>query len=560
MVNPMIVEGQVRGGVAQGIAAALYEELAYNEDGQLLNASLMDYLVPTAAEIPPIEILHLETPSAFSETGAKGLGEGGTMGAPACIACAVDRRRRPPRPRGRPHPDHPRAPAQRAARRRRGKEPRMTDVHLVAISVNGDAPRGGRRGPAHARRRPAPRPRLHRHAPRLRARDLRRVHRAGRRRAHPRLPGVRRAGRRLRGRDRRGPRRRRRARTRCSRRSPTTTGCSAGSARPGFLMLADRAAARQPRPQRRGDPRGDGVEPVPLHGLQLDPRRGAGGRAGQAAADAAATGASRDVAVETRDAPARRGRPPAARRRALRRRRRPPGPAVDAGRALAGRARADRGGRHRGAPAAAGRARRAHRRRPRPAAARSRSGSGPTTGARALPAAGARARPRALRRRAGRRRARRGPLRRRGRRRAASRVELEELEPGPRRARRRARELRAVPARAPRLRRRRRRLRARAAHVVEVEVRVGRHSAVPLECRGLARRARARRRRPARCGARRRCPHCNRDVLAGIARRCRPSASCCGASDAGGGFGVRGELYPEDVLVCLLARRARARR
>jgi aerobic carbon-monoxide dehydrogenase large subunit len=89
MVNPMIVEGQVRGGVAQGIAAALYEELAYSEDGQLLNASLMDYLVPTAVEIPPIQILHLETPSAFSETGAKGLGEGGTMGAPACIACAV---------------------------------------------------------------------------------------------------------------------------------------------------------------------------------------------------------------------------------------------------------------------------------------------------------------------------------------------------------------------------------------------------------------------------------------------------------------------------------------
>ena len=89
MVNPAIVEGQVRGGVAQGIAAALYEELAYGEDGQLQNASLMDYLVPTAWEIPPIEILHLETPSEFSETGAKGMGEGGTMGAPACIATAV---------------------------------------------------------------------------------------------------------------------------------------------------------------------------------------------------------------------------------------------------------------------------------------------------------------------------------------------------------------------------------------------------------------------------------------------------------------------------------------
>jgi carbon-monoxide dehydrogenase large subunit len=89
MVNPAIVEGQVRGGVAQGIAAALYEELTYTEDGQLQSASLMDYLVPTAWEIPPIEILHLETPSQFSETGAKGMGEGGTMGAPACIASAV---------------------------------------------------------------------------------------------------------------------------------------------------------------------------------------------------------------------------------------------------------------------------------------------------------------------------------------------------------------------------------------------------------------------------------------------------------------------------------------
>lgn len=89
MVNPAIVEGQVRGGVAQGIAAALYEELAYSEEGQLQNASLMDYLVPTAWEIPRIEILHLETPSQFSQTGAKGMGEGGTMGAPACIATAV---------------------------------------------------------------------------------------------------------------------------------------------------------------------------------------------------------------------------------------------------------------------------------------------------------------------------------------------------------------------------------------------------------------------------------------------------------------------------------------
>ncbi|MBV9048311.1 MAG: molybdopterin-dependent oxidoreductase, partial [Solirubrobacterales bacterium] len=89
MINPAIVEGQVRGGVAQGIAAALYEQLVYSEEGQLQTASLMDYLVPTASELPEVEIHHLQTPSKFSETGAKGMGEGGTMGAPACIASAV---------------------------------------------------------------------------------------------------------------------------------------------------------------------------------------------------------------------------------------------------------------------------------------------------------------------------------------------------------------------------------------------------------------------------------------------------------------------------------------
>lgn len=90
MVNPMVVEGQVRGGVAQGIAAALYERVVYSDDGQPLTTSLMDYLVPTAHEIPPVEIFHLETPSEHSETGAKGMGEGGTMGAPACVVSAVN--------------------------------------------------------------------------------------------------------------------------------------------------------------------------------------------------------------------------------------------------------------------------------------------------------------------------------------------------------------------------------------------------------------------------------------------------------------------------------------
>jgi carbon-monoxide dehydrogenase large subunit len=89
MINPAVVEGQVRGGVAQGIAAALYEEVLATEDGQPQTTTLMDYLVPTAREIPTVEIEHLETPSEHSETGAKGMGEGGTMGAPGCIATAV---------------------------------------------------------------------------------------------------------------------------------------------------------------------------------------------------------------------------------------------------------------------------------------------------------------------------------------------------------------------------------------------------------------------------------------------------------------------------------------
>lgn len=89
MINPMIVEGQVRGGIAQGIAAALYEQLVYGEDGQPLSSTLIDYLVPTAAEIPSVEIIHLETPCEYSETGGKGVGEGGTMGAPGAVASAV---------------------------------------------------------------------------------------------------------------------------------------------------------------------------------------------------------------------------------------------------------------------------------------------------------------------------------------------------------------------------------------------------------------------------------------------------------------------------------------
>ncbi len=88
-VNPMIVEGQIHGGVTQGIANALYEELVTDDDGNLLTASLMDFLPPTAAEIPIIEVTHVQTITDASITGAKGVGEGGAIGAPAAVLNAV---------------------------------------------------------------------------------------------------------------------------------------------------------------------------------------------------------------------------------------------------------------------------------------------------------------------------------------------------------------------------------------------------------------------------------------------------------------------------------------
>ena len=89
LINPMIAEGQVHGGIAQGIANALLEEVLYDADGNIVTATLADYLVPTCAEIPTIEIHHLETISDATITGAKGLGEGGTIGAPAAVINAI---------------------------------------------------------------------------------------------------------------------------------------------------------------------------------------------------------------------------------------------------------------------------------------------------------------------------------------------------------------------------------------------------------------------------------------------------------------------------------------
>jgi len=89
MINPLIVDGQIHGGTAQGIGTALMEQLLYSEDGQLVTGSFMDYLVPTALETPEFEIHHLETPSTNHELGTKGVGEGGTIAGPAAIANAV---------------------------------------------------------------------------------------------------------------------------------------------------------------------------------------------------------------------------------------------------------------------------------------------------------------------------------------------------------------------------------------------------------------------------------------------------------------------------------------
>ena len=89
IINPLIVEGQAVGGVAQGVGAALLEEVVHGADGQLLTGSLMDYLVPTAWEMVPVEVHHVEQPSPTTLGGFKGVGEGGTIGAPGAIANAV---------------------------------------------------------------------------------------------------------------------------------------------------------------------------------------------------------------------------------------------------------------------------------------------------------------------------------------------------------------------------------------------------------------------------------------------------------------------------------------
>src|SRR5687768_4639884 len=90
LINPMLVDEQIRGGVVQGIGAALFEECLYGPDGQLLNGNMADYLVPMSGEMPDIVCAHIETPTKQSQLGAKGVGEAGTAGAPAAVMNAIN--------------------------------------------------------------------------------------------------------------------------------------------------------------------------------------------------------------------------------------------------------------------------------------------------------------------------------------------------------------------------------------------------------------------------------------------------------------------------------------
>ena len=89
IINPTIVDGQIRGGVAQGVGSALYEDLVYDDQGQLLTATLMDYLIPGSTEVPTVEIRHIETLSPLTPNGSKGVGESGTIASPAAINNAI---------------------------------------------------------------------------------------------------------------------------------------------------------------------------------------------------------------------------------------------------------------------------------------------------------------------------------------------------------------------------------------------------------------------------------------------------------------------------------------
>src|SRR5262249_40484760 len=90
LINPMIVDGQIRGGTAQGIGTCLFEAMPFSAQGQPLASTMLDYLLPGACDVPNIRVLHMQTPSPHTEFGMKGIAEGGAVGPPAAIVCAVN--------------------------------------------------------------------------------------------------------------------------------------------------------------------------------------------------------------------------------------------------------------------------------------------------------------------------------------------------------------------------------------------------------------------------------------------------------------------------------------
>ncbi len=90
VIHPQLADEQVRGGCVQGLGGALYEHCLYDQAGQLTNATMADYLVPMAAEMPDIDVAHVQTLSSVSELGAKGVGESGTGAAPAVVMNAIN--------------------------------------------------------------------------------------------------------------------------------------------------------------------------------------------------------------------------------------------------------------------------------------------------------------------------------------------------------------------------------------------------------------------------------------------------------------------------------------
>ena len=106
ILNPLLVAGQQHGGIAQGAAQALFEEVAYDEDGNPVTSNLADYAIPSAAELPSFEVSNTQTDSPRNPLGAKGIGESGTIGSTPAIQNAVDRRRVAPRRQAHRHAVH----------------------------------------------------------------------------------------------------------------------------------------------------------------------------------------------------------------------------------------------------------------------------------------------------------------------------------------------------------------------------------------------------------------------------------------------------------------------